>query len=53
MSYGFRYHIKWDPKVHEEQDKMYSELEEEYRADNQMNWFLKQVCCSSAATYTL
>lgn len=43
MSYGILYREFFDASKHLEADKIWSEEEHKYMADNQMKWFLKEV----------
>lgn len=43
MSYGVSCHDKFDRSKHREEDKVWAEDRYEYRADNQIRWFLKEV----------
>ncbi|KAL6358276.1 hypothetical protein LRP88_08459 [Fusarium phalaenopsidis] len=42
MSYGVSCHDKFDRSKHREEDKVWAEDRYEYRADNQIRWFLKE-----------
>ncbi|KAI5466203.1 hypothetical protein BGZ63DRAFT_348373 [Mariannaea sp. PMI_226] len=42
LSYGVDFHIPWRPRKHDKQDKTWNEMEHEYVAENQMQWFLLQ-----------
>lgn len=43
MSYGIYYNRIFDPSKHQQADKFWSETHNDYLADNQMKWFLKEV----------
>ncbi|KAM3436279.1 hypothetical protein MY4824_004430 [Beauveria thailandica] len=42
MGYGFTQDEPWDSRKHHPDDAYWDSLAEEYRASNQMNWFLKK-----------
>ncbi|KAI1022675.1 hypothetical protein LB503_000738 [Fusarium chuoi] len=41
-SYGVRFSTEFDPQKHRRCDKYWSEEEQEWRASNQMQWFLRE-----------
>ncbi|KAF3767179.1 hypothetical protein M406DRAFT_39951 [Cryphonectria parasitica EP155] len=41
-SYGYNYHDKFEPGKHREEDKIWSEVFQHYRADQLMTWFLQK-----------
>ncbi|KAI8713422.1 hypothetical protein NCS52_01286900 [Fusarium sp. LHS14.1] len=41
-SYGLRHAEPFNPKVHLQQDKVWCETEHEWRAENQITWYLKK-----------
>ncbi|KAF2967326.1 hypothetical protein GQX73_g6252 [Xylaria multiplex] len=41
-SYGTSYKCRFVPGTHEERDKVWSDVEYEYMAENQMDWYLKR-----------
>ena len=43
-SYGTCSAEVWDPTKHDEADKVWHEVNQAFHADNQMRWFIKQVC---------
>jgi hypothetical protein len=42
-SYGIEVNEPFDPEAHDERDKFWDERRQQWRAKNQMLWFLKQV----------
>ena len=43
-SYGISFHQYFDPKKHLERDKVWDDHVDEWRAYNQMKWYLNRVC---------
>ena len=43
MSYGVRYKCTFIEGIHDACDKVWDMKELEYKADNQMRWFLEEV----------
>jgi hypothetical protein len=43
MSYGVKYHTTFIAGKHKKVDKTWNDDEQEYKAGNQMEWFLKEV----------
>ncbi|KIL94945.1 hypothetical protein FAVG1_01876 [Fusarium avenaceum] len=41
-SYGICFHTKFNPKIHEISDRFWSDDQQEWRAKDQMRWFLKE-----------
>ncbi|KAF4462383.1 hypothetical protein FALBO_10812 [Fusarium albosuccineum] len=42
MSYGIKSQTQFDPEIHDIRDKVWSDSEQEFKAQNQMKWFLRE-----------
>ncbi|GJC92644.1 HSP70 family chaperone [Colletotrichum higginsianum] len=42
MSYGVKFYTKFDPKLHRLKDKFWDEIEQEWKAKDQMEWYMKK-----------
>lgn len=45
LSYGVKFAARWDPEKHLQADKYWDTLDHGWRANNQMEWFLRKVAC--------
>lgn len=43
MSYGVKFYTKFDPKLHRLKDKFWDEIEQEWKAAGQIEWYIKKV----------